>query len=591
MSNVAIFAESSIPPEGRRTKVRQPLGSLAYLDIIPDNGGIILNLSEDGLAFQAVAPLHDQKQVQLVVQLPHSGTRFETAAEVVWLGSSTRQAGVRFLNVSADVRLQIREWIESQSQGAPKPGEVGSTDLAPVRAANGDEAASPSLQDGATSGSPQQEWLSLMSEFEGKFKQQEQEPLAEPEEKPENVLESVSPAAPGAPILSPRPEILPWPSALVSSHEPPARTAPISSPEFPGARSTGEFAREGPGLRQVELEEAGREPQYPSSSSPKRREEATPHGSSTESARVKKAHSGLSALESDFPLLRAVVVQGSPQAKDDDVKPGLPVRKRDSLRNQVALVVVFALFAVLCFGIGTWVGHLPSGETGQQDAATVSTPPPSKAPAAEQAIQASSPANGGSGAANKTERERTPERSNGIDAARLRTGTTFTVPTIAQPELQSSAIPPMQQFAPALKATAPPALSSSDQHVSTPPQNKGTAQLSPVDLSPEDSTPQVVDGYVLRPSDRFNPCHLMYRVDPVYPTQARQQGIEGSVRIHLVIASDGSVQSEKLISGPAQLAPAALEATQYWRYLPALLNGQPVPTEKDVEIAFHLPPH
>lgn len=113
-------------------------------------------------------------------------------------------------------------------------------------------------------------------------------------------------------------------------------------------------------------------------------------------------------------------------------------------------------------------------------------------------------------------------------------------------------------------------------------------QPSPVDFVPEPAGPRIVDGRVLKPSDRFNPCHLTYRVEPTYPLEAQQQGVQGTVKIHLVIAADGSISSEKFISGPSQLAPAALEAAKYWRYFPALLNGEPVQTEKDVEVPFHL---
>lgn len=101
--------------------------------------------------------------------------------------------------------------------------------------------------------------------------------------------------------------------------------------------------------------------------------------------------------------------------------------------------------------------------------------------------------------------------------------------------------------------------------------------------------PRIVAGRKLRPSDRFNPCHLTYRVEPAYSVEAQQQRIEGVVKIHQVIGADGSVQSMKLLTGPALLVPAAMEAAKYWRYLPALLNGQPVETEQDIEIDFRLP--
>jgi len=103
------------------------------------------------------------------------------------------------------------------------------------------------------------------------------------------------------------------------------------------------------------------------------------------------------------------------------------------------------------------------------------------------------------------------------------------------------------------------------------------------------SSPRIVAGLILKPSDRFNPCYLAYRVEAAYPQEAREQRIEGVVKIQQVIGTDGSVRRVKLLSGPPLLASAALEAAKYWRYVPALLNGRAVETEQDVEIEFRLP--
>jgi len=44
-----------------------------------------------------------------------------------------------------------------------------------------------------------------------------------------------------------------------------------------------------------------------------------------------------------------------------------------------------------------------------------------------------------------------------------------------------------------------------------------------------------------------------------------------------------------VVSGSDLLAPAAIEAAQYWRYIPALRNGEPVETDADISVEFHLP--
>jgi periplasmic protein TonB len=82
---------------------------------------------------------------------------------------------------------------------------------------------------------------------------------------------------------------------------------------------------------------------------------------------------------------------------------------------------------------------------------------------------------------------------------------------------------------------------------------------------------------------------LIYSYYPVYPRDALQQGVEGTVVIHATVGQDGRVKNLRVVSGPALLTSAALDAAQYWRYIPALRNGEPYETEQDISIDFHLP--
>lgn len=80
---------------------------------------------------------------------------------------------------------------------------------------------------------------------------------------------------------------------------------------------------------------------------------------------------------------------------------------------------------------------------------------------------------------------------------------------------------------------------------------------------------------------------LTTSVAPVYPSTARSMGIEGNVVISASIGLTGNVVSAKVISGPAMLRPAALDALRRWKYQPATLNGQPVAVDISVTIQFH----
>src|SRR5579863_9268741 len=130
MSNTPAYRANSASASERRRHMRRQVSTLAYLDIGGDNGGIVLNLSEEGMAFRAVGPLDGQTGVTLRIQLPDSRTRINTAAEVVWLSESNRKVGVRFVDFPSEGRTQIQEWIRSQispkapSEGIPKRREV-----------------------------------------------------------------------------------------------------------------------------------------------------------------------------------------------------------------------------------------------------------------------------------------------------------------------------------------------------------------------------------------------------------------------------------------------------------------------------------
>jgi protein TonB len=77
-------------------------------------------------------------------------------------------------------------------------------------------------------------------------------------------------------------------------------------------------------------------------------------------------------------------------------------------------------------------------------------------------------------------------------------------------------------------------------------------------------------------------------VAPVYPDLARQAGVQGAVRLNIVIDKQGHVSNISVISGHPLLIPAALDAVKQWEYKPTLLNGQPVEVATEVSVPFVL---
>ena len=79
---------------------------------------------------------------------------------------------------------------------------------------------------------------------------------------------------------------------------------------------------------------------------------------------------------------------------------------------------------------------------------------------------------------------------------------------------------------------------------------------------------------------------LLNRVDPVYPRVAVLTGTQGEVRLHAIIAKDGSIQSLNVVSGHPMLVGAAVDAVRQWRYRPYFLNGQAVEVETFITVNF-----
>jgi TonB family protein len=81
---------------------------------------------------------------------------------------------------------------------------------------------------------------------------------------------------------------------------------------------------------------------------------------------------------------------------------------------------------------------------------------------------------------------------------------------------------------------------------------------------------------------------LTYKVDPTYPPEARQAGIQGTVILEAVISEKGTITKLHVVSGPKELVQAAMAAVQQWRYKPYLRMGYPVEVGTEVKVNFSL---
>jgi TonB family protein len=79
---------------------------------------------------------------------------------------------------------------------------------------------------------------------------------------------------------------------------------------------------------------------------------------------------------------------------------------------------------------------------------------------------------------------------------------------------------------------------------------------------------------------------LIHKVKPKYPDEARAAHTSGSVVLHVIVATDGTLKELALQSGDPVLGMAAVEAVRQWRYKPTLLNGEPVEVDTTVLVEF-----
>jgi TonB family protein len=112
--------------------------------------------------------------------------------------------------------------------------------------------------------------------------------------------------------------------------------------------------------------------------------------------------------------------------------------------------------------------------------------------------------------------------------------------------------------------------------------NPMAGQLANPGVKPPRRTAFGVDGDIQQ-------SKLIYKVEPIYPAEAKAERIEGTVVLQVTINEEGLVSG--IIAAPGNyqmLEDAAIEAVRQWKYSPTLLNGEPVPVYATLTVVFRL---
>jgi len=97
-----------MPTMDRRRTPRTKLNQVAYINIGPDNGGIVLNVSGKGLGFHSMVPVERNGTLRLSLQ--EQNRKIDICGELVWTDRVQKVGGVRFTALTAEAHDRILDW-------------------------------------------------------------------------------------------------------------------------------------------------------------------------------------------------------------------------------------------------------------------------------------------------------------------------------------------------------------------------------------------------------------------------------------------------------------------------------------------------
>jgi ActR/RegA family two-component response regulator len=112
--------------------------TLAYVSFADAlDPAIILDISEGGMAIQALQAVQADGPLRLQFDLPGSADTMSLPAEIVWADSSGR-AGLRFIDLSEDNRQRLRDWVRVNGERLWTATKLTDHPPAPIRTSLGD---------------------------------------------------------------------------------------------------------------------------------------------------------------------------------------------------------------------------------------------------------------------------------------------------------------------------------------------------------------------------------------------------------------------------------------------------------------------
>lgn len=567
----------------RRQHSRRPVLLFTYAVLGEDNGGLVFNLSEGGLALTAAASLQEHHFNKMRVRFPDSEDWIETSGRLAWKNDSGKEVGIEFVGLPNKARLRIREWVfQEEPVGNPYSG--------------GGEA--------RTSQSPVQELPSYM-EPDGSS--------ALPIETPVSLEEQ------------------PLENQAFEEHrfENRVRTSAASSSAFFNTGIKGILERASVRRRIAKIK-------------PSRRAD---HPASPQAHLVRKALSiaaGVALAVGGWMLFQrtssnkagGIIAQNLPSTQSSQEvtqKPTVAITEADAAQPATDFPDRPSATRTPTNTAEPVVHQIDSSSPSPNTSKTAVSPSNNpgltskEEPPSEQVVSDVPPANLPN-RSKKSPRVLPAQREQGTKPRQQLTA----LASAPAPENKLGEGKPVEaklaetKPAESIPVQVAPRLPTpnSNKDANAPPPNLNSnppqpASAAPVDIEKEKlalalkqpeppvvaRTPVVTVSFDPFPSIRMPKAEnskkshqgkslqmgrLLSRVDPVYPEEAKQQGVEGTVKLHAIFSREGTVQSVIQVSGPPMLAPAAMNAVRQWHYSQTILAGQPMETEEDVTVLFRL---
>ncbi len=625
---------------GRRSHARRRIDGLTYVEFGPDNGAILIDVSEGGLGFQSVMPVSMNQALLFKFKLPGSAEYLEGFGEVAWMNDSGKGGGLRFVDVDEPVSSQIREWTgvlsapesiavmsvnDAEAELAPEvPAEAAvsadqvdaATPAAPVAEGSAEAellatiisdasaaAESAKLPSTGTSEIPSvspEEITDVSPEV------QSAAPDDHPAAKPTPALDSVAQAAPPipeftievapdsigpltAPMRPARIDLLPQSahsadqgaSGLRSNKESEPIVAQLPTSPKPAAPPA-PYSKLESKLDSKNLVSVKKPQQKPVTSKPTAIPAVSPYGqdSAAQNSFIRQPQKPAPAGAEWENFIAA----------NSEPRPPLP----QALKIGIGAAAGTCLVLALVLGVPYLKTQVQATANARSASLNLGNPSTFEVEVADinnrrwilrSGGEAGSPFGDASSkrdtqsAASAAARK--SSRSDDSDSAAETTPAT-PQPKLAKPgELALSRPRAGQIRAASVQLTAPsifdgitpPIGSVADRLITGGPEAPG--------IVPPDSESAVK-------KSTLQAAVLVQRVSPVYPSPALQSQVQGEVLVNATIGKDGIPKNLKVLRGDQRLIAAALAAIGQWRYRPATLAGEPIETQIEITIDFHL---